>query len=77
MVERDIEQGNYQKHVVRPGLTGLVQAHKGELRRFGGGRALDKAYIEACHTLTPVELLLFDLRLIGQSIRVLIRGEGL
>jgi lipopolysaccharide/colanic/teichoic acid biosynthesis glycosyltransferase/DNA-binding MarR family transcriptional regulator len=77
MVERDIEQGNYQKHVVRPGLTGLVQAHKGELRRFGGGRALDEAYIQACRTLSPVRLLAFDVRLIGQSIRVLTRGEGL
>lgn len=77
MYEREIAQGNYQKHVLRPGLTGLVQAHKGELKRFGGGRALDEAYIEACRTLTPVALLAFDLRLMGQSLRKLAKGEGL
>jgi lipopolysaccharide/colanic/teichoic acid biosynthesis glycosyltransferase len=77
MVEREMQQGNYQKHVLRPGLTGLVQAHKGELERFGGGRALDDAYIEACRTLGPLELLAFDLRLMGQSLRKLARGEGL
>lgn len=75
--QREIAQGHYQKYVVRPGLTGLVQAHKGELQRFGGGRALDEAYIEACRTLGPVELLTFDLRLMAESLRVLLRGEGL
>jgi lipopolysaccharide/colanic/teichoic acid biosynthesis glycosyltransferase len=77
MYEREMEHGNYQKHLLRPGLTGLVQAHKGELDRFGGQRALDEAYIEACRTLDPIELLAFDLRLMGESIRVLLRGEGL
>lgn len=77
MVEQEMAQGNDQKHVLRPGLTGLVQAHKGELERFGGGRALDDAYIEACQTLSPVKLLMFDLRLMGQSLRKLCRGEGL
>jgi lipopolysaccharide/colanic/teichoic acid biosynthesis glycosyltransferase len=77
MAEREIEQGNYQKHLLRPGLTGLVQAHKGELERFGGGRALDDAYIQACRTLDPLELLAFDLRLMGQSLKKSTKGEGL
>ena len=77
MVEREVRAGNYRKHLLRPGLTGLVQAHKGELQRFGGGRALDDAYIKACRTLGPLELLAFDLRLIRESISVLVRGEGL
>jgi hypothetical protein len=55
----------------------LVQAHKGELQRFGGGRALDDAYVEACRALSPPELLAFDLRLIWQSLRKSTRGEGL
>ena len=77
MYQREMEQGNYQKHLALPGLTGLVQAHKGELERFGGQRALDEAYVEACRRLGPVELLAFDLRLMAQSLRVLLRGDGL
>ena len=77
MHRREVEQGIYRKAMVRPGLTGLVQAHKGELARFGGSRALDEAYIEACRTLSPPQLLAFDVRLMAQSIRVLIRGQGL
>jgi lipopolysaccharide/colanic/teichoic acid biosynthesis glycosyltransferase len=75
--EREIAQAYYQKHVLRPGLTGLVQAHKGELARFGGGRALDEAYIEACCTLGPAGLVLFDLRVLLVSLKTLAKGEGL
>jgi lipopolysaccharide/colanic/teichoic acid biosynthesis glycosyltransferase len=77
MVEQEIAQGNDQKCVLRPGLTGLVQAHKGELERFGGGRALDDAYIEACRTLGPMKLLMFDLRLMAKSLEKSAKGEGL
>jgi lipopolysaccharide/colanic/teichoic acid biosynthesis glycosyltransferase len=76
-VQQEVERGNYQKYIVRPGLTGLVQAHKGELERFGGDRALDEAYIQACRTLDPLELLAFDLRLMGQSLKKSTKGEGL
>ena len=61
----------------RPGLTGLVQAHKDEVSAMGGSRVLDEAYIEACRTLGPVWLLLFDLRVMADTFGVLAKGQGL
>ena len=75
--KREIAQGIYRKQTLRPGLTGLVQAHKGEAGRLGGSRALDEAYIEACRTLGSVWLLLFDLRVIAEIFKILAEGQGL
>jgi lipopolysaccharide/colanic/teichoic acid biosynthesis glycosyltransferase len=77
MVERDMARGNYRKYVLRPGLTGLRQAHKGEADQFGGSLALDEAYIKACRERGQWEILLFDFRILRQSLGVLARGEGL
>ena len=44
---------------------------------MGGSRALDEAYIEACRTLGPIRLLLFDLRVIADTFGVLAKGQGL
>lgn len=73
----EVAQGIYRKRILRPGLTGLVQAHKDELSAMGGDRVLDEAYIEACRTLDPMQLLLFDLRVIADTFRILAKGEGL
>jgi lipopolysaccharide/colanic/teichoic acid biosynthesis glycosyltransferase len=74
---KEIARGVYRKRLLRPGLTGLVQAHKDELNAMGGDRVLDEAYIEACRTLGPVRLLLLDLRVIADTFRILVRGQGL
>lgn len=75
--EEELARGIYRKRILRPGLTGLVQAHKDELSALGGDRALDEAYIEACRTLGPGRLLLFDLRVIADTFRILAKGQGL
>ena len=77
MYEEEISRGVYRKRLVRPGLTGLVQAHKDEAGAAGNSLALDEAYIEACRTLSPVQLLFFDLRVIVDTFRILAKGEGL
>ena len=77
MYDREIAQGIYRKQMLRPGLTGLVQAHKGEVGRLGGSRVLDETYIEACRTLNPWRLLAYDLRIIVETVRVVAKGEGL
>ena len=38
---------------------------------------MDEAYIEACRTLGPVRLLLLDLRVMVDTIRILAQGQGL
>jgi putative colanic acid biosynthesis UDP-glucose lipid carrier transferase len=77
MYNREIAQGIYRKQTLRPGLTGLVQAHKGETDRLGGSRVLDETYIESCTTLKPWRLLAYDLRIIAETVKVMARGEGL
>jgi putative colanic acid biosynthesis UDP-glucose lipid carrier transferase len=77
MYNREIARGIYRKQILRPGLTGLVQAHKGEVGRLGGSRALDETYIEACTTLNPWRLLAYDLGIITETVKVVVRGEGL
>ena len=77
MYEKEIARGIYRKQILRPGLTGLVQAHKDEAEAMGGSLVLDKAYIEACRTLGPVRLLLFDLRVMADTVRILAKGQGL
>jgi lipopolysaccharide/colanic/teichoic acid biosynthesis glycosyltransferase len=74
---REVDRGVYRKRLLRPGLTGLVQAHKDELSAMGGDRVLDEAYIEACRTLSPAQLLLFDLQVIVDTFRILAKGQGL
>jgi lipopolysaccharide/colanic/teichoic acid biosynthesis glycosyltransferase len=77
MYNREIARGIYRKRILRPGLTGLVQAHKDEAGAMGGSRVLDEAYIEACRTLGPVRLLSFDLRVIADTFRIIAKGQGL
>ncbi len=77
MYEKEIAQGIYRKRLLRPGLTGLVQAHKDEAVAMGGSLVLDEAYIRACRTLGPVRLLLFDLRVIADTFKILAKGQGL
>jgi len=77
MYNREIAQGIYRKQILRPGFTGQVQAHKGEVGRLGGSRALDETYIDACRTLSPWRLLAYDLGIIVETVKVVVRGEGL
>jgi hypothetical protein len=58
-------------------LAGLVRAHKDELSAMGGDQTLDEAYIDACWILGSVQPLLFDLRVIADTIRILVKGQGL
>jgi lipopolysaccharide/colanic/teichoic acid biosynthesis glycosyltransferase len=77
MCEQELAQGVARKQLLRPGLTGLVQAHKDELSARGGDRALDEQYIEACRKLNPWQLLFCDLCIIAKTMRILAKGEGL
>jgi len=43
---------------------------------LGSSLVLDETYIEACRTLGPVRLLLFDLRVVD-TFKILTKGQGL
>lgn len=73
----ELEKGIYRKRLIRPGLTGLVQANKG----ITGGPdewTLDFAYIGFMHSdRSGWVKLLFDLRVLTRSTKTVSAGKGL
>jgi lipopolysaccharide/colanic/teichoic acid biosynthesis glycosyltransferase len=76
MVDRQVASGADYRLQVMAGLTGPVQASKGEtpLTRYA---ETDLAYVEACRTLSQWQLLRHDLGILRETIRTMRRGEGL
>jgi lipopolysaccharide/colanic/teichoic acid biosynthesis glycosyltransferase len=75
MVREQRAQGLDYRDRVQAGWTGPAQINKG----VPGVRFSDQdlAYVEACRTWSVWRLLRFDLWILGQTLRVLLRGEGL
>lgn len=75
---REIEQeGMRSKLLLRAGLTGLVQAHKGEARDRQVYRAFEDEYLEEVLRRSPLGVVLYDLELMRDTIPLVLRGEGL
>jgi lipopolysaccharide/colanic/teichoic acid biosynthesis glycosyltransferase len=76
MVDRQVAGGADYRLRIMAGLTGPVQASKGEtpLDRYA---ETDLGYVEACRTLSQWGLLRRDLALLRETIRTVRRGEGL
>ena len=73
----EIESGILRKRLIRPGLTGLVQANKGAV---GGPDewTLDYAYIGfMASPRSGFTKLWLDLRIMSRSVRTLFEGKGL
>ena len=76
MVKEQVAEGHGYRHLIRAGLTGLAQVSKGAPDRVNYTR-LDLAYVEACRTRSSGRLLCYDLAILYQTVRVILRGEGL
>jgi len=74
MVARQVERGVDYRLRVRAGWTGPAQVSKGQDVRF---EDLDVAYVERCESSSGPELLRYDLGILWQTVRTLLRGEGL
>jgi lipopolysaccharide/colanic/teichoic acid biosynthesis glycosyltransferase len=76
MVERQVEGGADYRLTTMAGLTGPVQATKGEtpLTRYA---ATDLAYVDACRRLSQWQLLRHDLAILRETVHAMRRGEGL
>jgi lipopolysaccharide/colanic/teichoic acid biosynthesis glycosyltransferase len=74
LVARQMAEGRDYRNRIVAGLTGPAQVTKGSDRRY---EDLDLNYVEACETLGGLALLRYDLRVIGQTLAVIARGEGL
>lgn len=76
MVERQVAEGHdYRLHVIA-GWTGPAQVRK-DSRAKAQATEFDLQYVERCRTLTGPQLLWYDLTLLGQSLRTVLRGRGL
>lgn len=76
LVENQVAKGHdYRNHVVA-GWTGPAQVQKG-ISEPAGYTELDLAYVEVCRTRSGRRLVRFDLGILWQTVKVLLRGEGL
>jgi lipopolysaccharide/colanic/teichoic acid biosynthesis glycosyltransferase len=76
MVETQVAKGlTYRLHVMA-GWTGPAQVRK-DSKAKSRATTLDLEYVELCRTLSGPQLVAHDLRVIGQSLRTVLRGRGL
>ena len=76
MVANQVAKGFTYRNEVRAGWTGPAQVQKG-ITESAGYTELDLAYVEACRTRSGLGIVLLDLRILGQTVKVIARGEGL
>lgn len=73
--EEDVRQGRVRKQVIRAGLTGLWQAHKG-METDRTDLEMDNDYIEVCRTQGAWRLWLYDMGILLKTVRVMAQGKG-
>jgi lipopolysaccharide/colanic/teichoic acid biosynthesis glycosyltransferase len=73
--QRDLEQGNVTRFLVKGGLLGLGHIMKGTPEM--GNPVYEYEYIDKYINLSPMGLLWLDLKIIGRGIRVILQGKGL
>ena len=73
----EVAKGVYRKKVIKAGLLGLVQISKGGNGEHQNGIVLDEEYINCVKTFPPTKLLFYDLAIIGRSVKLILKGEGL
>lgn len=76
MVEKQMAKGYDYRNQVVAGWTGPAQVQKG-VTEPAGYTELDLAYVEACGTCSGPRLVLLDLGILWQTVRVMAKGEGL
>jgi lipopolysaccharide/colanic/teichoic acid biosynthesis glycosyltransferase len=74
MVRRQVAEGRDYRNRIPAGLTGPAQVTKGEGIPYAD---LDSRYVEAWSTLSGWALVRYDLQILGQTLAVIARGEGL
>jgi lipopolysaccharide/colanic/teichoic acid biosynthesis glycosyltransferase len=73
--QRELEQGNVSRKLLKGGLVGLGHIMKGTTDM--GNPVFEYEYIENYMTVSPLGLLWLDLKIIGKGIRVMFEGKGL
>jgi lipopolysaccharide/colanic/teichoic acid biosynthesis glycosyltransferase len=76
MVEQQVAEGHDYRLRAIAGWTGPAQVRKDSSAKAQATR-LDLEYVELCRTLSGPQLVRHDLRVLGQSLRMVLRGRGL
>lgn len=76
MVEAQVNRGVTYRQLILAGWTGPAQLQKGNPNPVNS-ETLDLAYLEACRTWSPWRLWRYDLGILVETLRVMLRGEGL
>jgi lipopolysaccharide/colanic/teichoic acid biosynthesis glycosyltransferase len=74
MVRRQVAEGRDYRNRIPAGLTGPAQVTKGEGIPY---EDLDSRYVKAWSTLSGWALVRYDLQILGQTLAVMAREEGL
>lgn len=73
--ERDLNQGNVIRSLIKGGLLGLGQLQKGTPEM--GNPVYEYEYVNCYLHSSPAALLMLDLKIIGKGFLVIIKGKGL
>ena len=73
----EIQRGEFRKKVVKAGLTGSVQIHKLDAKKYGGEHKLDWDYIKIQQSKNSLKILFNDIKLLAQSVWFMLKGQGL
>jgi len=76
MVDQQVSEGHDYRLRAIAGWTGPAQVRK-DSKAKAQATALDLEYVELCRTLSGPQLVRHDLRVLGQSLRTVLRGRGL
>jgi lipopolysaccharide/colanic/teichoic acid biosynthesis glycosyltransferase len=76
MVETQVASGLDYRNRMIAGWTGPAQVRKG-LTEPAGYTGLDLEYLETCRTSSASRLLRHDLSVLGRTLKIIARGEGL
>jgi len=71
-----LSDGYQSKAVLRGGLCGPVQAMKSDWVESVDGFEPDEKLIESYTSLSPLRILKLDLKIILDTLRIVLRGEG-
>ena len=72
--ERDAEQGNVTRKLIKGGLLGLGHINKGTSEM--GNPIYEYEYIDKYMNASDIELLFLDLKIIYKGILLIFKGEG-
>ena len=74
--ERLLKEGKLSKFLIKAGLTGFFQSHKG-IQLNGKQEEMDMAYINFVKNNPGWKIVLYDIKILSITLRTILRAEGI